>query len=260
MLSLTGAPALVAYRLTELACVRDVVRELLTLSKQRMAARSSRPSSIFAMGDFFFLSSKGLHVHSQRCKHLRDRRRGPFQVLKKVGLKSYRLIIPHGCRLHPLFHCDLLSKAYSSTPLRHQFVEIESDHNEYAIDYISDAKVDNRPNRRGFYVQFLAHFAGYDVPEWVLLEQVDDCEQLSMFLSSYIWAQFSQTQPYIQFNTRYAARDANLHKWHIIDFSLKGRVLWGEGCSDTAIVIPHATLLRIGSKSLKTLTIPYEMK
>jgi hypothetical protein len=33
---------LVADRLTNLASIRDVVRELLTLSSQRMAARSSR--------------------------------------------------------------------------------------------------------------------------------------------------------------------------------------------------------------------------
>jgi hypothetical protein len=71
---------------------------------------------------------------------LRDQRLGPFQVIEKVSLKSYRLKLPEGCRLHPVVHCDLLSKASNSKPLRHQPVEIESDHNEYAIDFISDAK------------------------------------------------------------------------------------------------------------------------
>jgi len=69
-----------------------------------------------------------------------------------------------------VFHCDLLSKASHSTPLRHQLVEIESDHNEYAIDFISDDKVDNLPNRRGFYLHFLTNSVGYDVLEWMLLE------------------------------------------------------------------------------------------
>ena len=62
-----------------------------------------------------------------------------------------------------MFHCDLLFKASNSTPLRHQTVKIEDDHNEYAIDFISDAKVVNWPNRRGLYLQFLTHFVGYDV-------------------------------------------------------------------------------------------------
>jgi hypothetical protein len=67
-----GEPALVADRLTEMASVRDVVCELLTLTKQRTAARSSRPAPIFAVGDFAFPSSKDLHIHPQKCKHLRD--------------------------------------------------------------------------------------------------------------------------------------------------------------------------------------------
>ena len=108
-----------------------------------MAACSSKPSPTFVVGDFVFLSSKGLYIHSQKCKHLRDQRLGPFQVIQKVGLKSYKLKLPQGCRLHPVFHCDFLSKASNSKPLRHQPVEIESDHNEYAINFISDAKVDN---------------------------------------------------------------------------------------------------------------------
>ena len=70
----------------------------------------------------------------------------------------------------------------------------------------------NWPNRRGPYLQFLTHFVGYNVPEWMLLEQVDDCEHLSVFLSSDVWAQFSQTQSYIQFKTRHPARDVDLQK------------------------------------------------
>jgi hypothetical protein len=87
-----------------------------------------------------------------------------------VGLKSYRLKLPPGCRLHSVFQCDLLSKAFNSTPLRHQPVETESDQTEYAIDFISDDKVDNLPNRRGFYLHFLTNSVGYDVLEWMLLE------------------------------------------------------------------------------------------
>jgi hypothetical protein len=63
---LTDAHALDVERLTELASVRDVVRELLTLYKQRMAACSSKPVPTFVVNDFIFLSSKGLHIYSQK--------------------------------------------------------------------------------------------------------------------------------------------------------------------------------------------------
>ena len=166
----------------------------------------------FVVGDFVFLSSKGLHIHSQKCKHLRDQRLGPFEILEKIRLKFYKLKLPHGCRLHPVFHRDLLSKASNSTSLRHQSAEIESEHIEYAIDYISDVKIGNRPNRRGPYLQFLTHYVGYTVPEWMLLEQVDNCEPLSVFLSSDVWARFSQTQPYVHFKNKHRARDLFLQK------------------------------------------------
>jgi hypothetical protein len=46
----------------------------------------------------------------------------------------------------------------------------------------------------------------------MLLEQVDDCEQLSVFLSSNVWAQFSQTHAYIQVKARHPARDVDSQK------------------------------------------------
>jgi len=68
LLQLNGAPTFVVERLTVLASVRDVLRELLTLSKQRMDARSYKPTPTFVVGDFVFLPPKGLHIHSPKCK------------------------------------------------------------------------------------------------------------------------------------------------------------------------------------------------
>ena len=36
----------------------------------------------------------------------------------------------------------------------------------------------------GPYLQFLAHFVSFDIHEWLLLEQIDDWEQLSIFIAS----------------------------------------------------------------------------
>ena len=62
---------------------------------------------------------------------------------------------------------------------------------------------------------------GYDVPRGMLLEQVDDCEQLFVFLSLDVWAQFSQTQSYMQFKTRHLSRDVDLQKTNYHCLSLK---------------------------------------
>jgi hypothetical protein len=75
-----------------------------------------------------------------------------------------------------VFHCDLLSHA-TSTSLRPRQAKIEGDHAKYTVDYIFDVKIDNWPRRRGHhYLQFLAHFVYFDIPEWMLLEKFDDCD------------------------------------------------------------------------------------
>jgi hypothetical protein len=110
--------------------------------------------------------------------------------MAKVGMTSYKLLLPDGCRLHPVFHCDLLSHTTITTSLRPHQAEIEGDMEEYAINYIDDVKLDNWPRRRGPYLQFLTYFVNFDTPEWMLLEQVDDCEELSKFLTSQKWTTF----------------------------------------------------------------------
>ena len=118
LLSLTGATAEATDRLTMITDIRDVVHQLINLSKERMAARSTRIVPLFQPDDYIYLSIKGLNIRSQKSKQLRDQRLGPFKVIRKVGINSYKLLLPKGCRLHPVFHCDLLSHASSSTSLR----------------------------------------------------------------------------------------------------------------------------------------------
>ncbi len=98
----------------------------------------------------------------------------------------------------------LLSHASSSTLLRPHHAEIEGGHEEYALDYISDVKIDNWPRRRGPYLQFLTHFVSFDILESLLLEQVDDCEQLLNFLGSEKWNHFSKGKYYLDFRNKFS--------------------------------------------------------
>jgi hypothetical protein len=184
LLPLAGAIADASDRSTFITYIRDVVNQLLKLSKERLAARSTRTAPIFQPGDLVYLSTKGLHIRLQNCKHLRDQRLDPYKVVSKMGINSYICLLPKGCRLHPVFHCYLLSHATSSTSLRPHQAEIEADHDEYIVDFISDAKINNWPRRRGLCLQYLTYFVPVDIPECMLLEQVDDCEQLSIFISN----------------------------------------------------------------------------
>jgi len=97
-----------------------------------MAARLTRIAPLFQSVDIvYLLTTKGLHIWSRKCKHLRDQSLGPFKVISKVGINSYKLILPKGRRLHHTFHFDLLSHASSSTSLRPRHAKIEGDHADF---------------------------------------------------------------------------------------------------------------------------------
>ncbi len=146
---MAGATADSADRLALITDIRDVVNQLLRLYKERMAARSTRTAPIFQPGDLVYLSTKGLHIHSRKCKHLRDQKLGTYKVISKVGTNSYKLVLPKKLGLHPVFNCDLFSHATSSTSLRPHQAEIEGDHKEYAVNFISVVKINNWSRRRG---------------------------------------------------------------------------------------------------------------
>ena len=66
LLPLIGATVEAADRLTMIKDIRDVVHQLIKLSKERMAARSTRIAPLFQPDDCVYLSTKGLNIRSQK--------------------------------------------------------------------------------------------------------------------------------------------------------------------------------------------------
>ena len=192
--------------LTQLTDVQSVVKELLKLSKERLAARRTRAAPEFQPGDMVHLSTKGINIKSQACKKLKDRCIGPYKVLQKIGQTSYKLLLPAGSRLHPVFHVDVLKKAESKEPLRSIPVDDITDEEFYGVEKITEVKLGSWPKRRGLYVLFKTFYKGYDVPEWTLLELIDETAALEEFLQTQDWKDFSATKKYIAFCKRYRHR------------------------------------------------------
>jgi hypothetical protein len=107
LLPFVGATADAIDRLTLIAYILDVVYQLLKSSKNECRPDQLGLLLLFNRETLFIFSTKaGLHTRSQKCKHLRDQKLGPYIIVSKVGINPYKLVLPKGCRLHPVFHCD----------------------------------------------------------------------------------------------------------------------------------------------------------
>jgi hypothetical protein len=98
------ALALFASHLFDLASVWNVVRELLTLSKRRMASRSSRLAPTFVHGDLVSLYSK-VYIFTSVTNVL------VYFLLSINGSTLYKLEHHRECNLFFGCNCDMLSKA-----------------------------------------------------------------------------------------------------------------------------------------------------
>lgn len=92
-----------------LHAMRRVLTERYERSMEHMAKfydRKRKPHT-FAPGDKVLLSTRNLRT-TRPSKKLDNRGYGPFEVEETVGTHAYRLALPHGWRIHPVFHVTQL--------------------------------------------------------------------------------------------------------------------------------------------------------
>ncbi len=52
----------------------------------------------------------------------------------------------------------------------------------------------------------------FDIPEWLLLEQVDECEQLAICLDNEKWNNFSKGKDYLDFANMFPMKKVIVNK------------------------------------------------
>jgi ribosomal protein L21E len=93
----------------------QIIRESLLKAKDRMRkyANRRRKEREFEEGDMVYLRIQpyrhtSLSLH--RSLKLHSKYYGPYRVLKRIGEVAYRLLLPPGTQLHPVFHVSQLKK------------------------------------------------------------------------------------------------------------------------------------------------------
>lgn len=140
----------------------------------KIVADKSRRDLSFEVGQMVFLKLRPYRqssVSKRLCQKLSARFYGPFEVLERIGAVAYRLKLPEGSRIHPVFHISQLKQVRGSSVEVQELPSALSRDDEFVVE--PDEIVDTRYTEDG-HLEVLITWKGLPTHEssWLLVREV----------------------------------------------------------------------------------------
>lgn len=124
----------------------ETAEDLVTLQKQlgmdlrrirlytKQIADKHRKEVQFKEGSNVYLNTK--HIEFRKTRKLDHLRLGPFKVLERIGDTAYKLSLPKGAEIYPVFYVNLLKQTPSGIPLLKKWPTRPLKKQEWEVDEI----------------------------------------------------------------------------------------------------------------------------
>ncbi|KAF7811918.1 Transposon Ty3-G Gag-Pol polyprotein [Senna tora] len=129
--------------------IQEALRLNLSKAQQRMKkqADKKRQDKEFAVGDYVLIK---FHHYKQSSAtnrlnyKLSKRYFGPYLIEHRVGKLAYKLKLPEGCKVHPVFHVALLKEFHGKVPVQDAPIPVDVLPEELLPAAIVDMKWESR--------------------------------------------------------------------------------------------------------------------